>query len=134
MNNILEQDHRYVKKRVVASQWFRSIDGARNTIAGYEACLNCALSEIAKDVDRRTHPGTCGNAKKDAGEDCEADSDCTNVLRKLMLLWFAPSVPSALPTINCWAVIVVSSDSAWVVLATLINLIRLRTEPRLKLH
>ena len=33
----LEQDHRYVKKRVVASQWFRSVDGALNTIAGYEA-------------------------------------------------------------------------------------------------
>jgi transposase-like protein len=37
MNNILEQDHRYVKKRVAASQWFRSVDGALNTIAGYEA-------------------------------------------------------------------------------------------------
>jgi hypothetical protein len=37
MNNILEQDHRYVKKRVLASQWFRSVNGALNTIAGYEA-------------------------------------------------------------------------------------------------
>jgi hypothetical protein len=37
MNNILEQDHRYVKRRAVASQWFRSVDGALNTIAGYEA-------------------------------------------------------------------------------------------------
>jgi hypothetical protein len=26
-----------VKKRVVASQWFRSVTGAQNTIAGYEA-------------------------------------------------------------------------------------------------
>ncbi len=26
-----------MKKRVVASQWFRSVDGAVNTIAGYEA-------------------------------------------------------------------------------------------------
>jgi hypothetical protein len=26
-----------VKKRVVASQWVRSVDGALNTIAGYEA-------------------------------------------------------------------------------------------------
>jgi hypothetical protein len=33
----LEQDHRYVKKRVVASQWFRSLDGVLKTIAGYEA-------------------------------------------------------------------------------------------------
>jgi transposase-like protein len=36
-NNKIEQDHRFVKKRVVASQWFRSFDGALNTIAGYEA-------------------------------------------------------------------------------------------------
>ena len=26
-----------MKKRVVASQWFRSIDGALSTISGYEA-------------------------------------------------------------------------------------------------
>jgi transposase, IS6 family len=37
VNNRIEQDHRFVKKRVVASQWFRSFDGALNTIAGYEA-------------------------------------------------------------------------------------------------
>ena len=37
MNNIIEQDHRFVKKRVAASQWFRSVDGALNTVAGYEA-------------------------------------------------------------------------------------------------
>jgi IS6 family transposase len=37
LNNIIEQDHRFVKKRVMASQWFRSVDGALNTIAGYEA-------------------------------------------------------------------------------------------------
>jgi hypothetical protein len=34
MNNMVEQDHRFVKKRVVASQWFRSVDGALNPIAG----------------------------------------------------------------------------------------------------
>ena len=37
INKMIEQDHRYIKKRVVASQWFRSVDGALNTIAGYEA-------------------------------------------------------------------------------------------------
>jgi transposase, IS6 family len=37
MNNRIEQDHRFVKKRVAASQWFRSVDGALSTIAGYEA-------------------------------------------------------------------------------------------------
>jgi transposase, IS6 family len=36
-NNIIEQDHRFIKKRIVASQWFRSIDGALHTIQGYEA-------------------------------------------------------------------------------------------------
>jgi transposase, IS6 family len=37
LNNMIEQDHRFVKKHFVASQWFRSVDGALNTIAGYEA-------------------------------------------------------------------------------------------------
>jgi IS6 family transposase len=37
MNNIIEQDHRFVKKRVVASQGFRSAGGALSSIAGYEA-------------------------------------------------------------------------------------------------
>jgi IS6 family transposase len=37
LNNVIEQDHRFVKKRVTASQGFRSAQGALNTIAGYEA-------------------------------------------------------------------------------------------------
>ena len=37
MNNIIEQDHRFIKKRFVASLWFRSVEGALNTIDGYEA-------------------------------------------------------------------------------------------------
>jgi transposase-like protein len=37
MNNIVEQDHRFIKKRIAASLWFRSTDGALSTIAGYEA-------------------------------------------------------------------------------------------------
>ena len=37
LNNIIEQDHRFIKKRIVASQWFRSVQGAVNTIQGYEA-------------------------------------------------------------------------------------------------
>ena len=37
LNNVLEQDHRFVKKRIAASLWFRSTDGAIRTIAGYEA-------------------------------------------------------------------------------------------------
>jgi transposase-like protein len=37
LNNILEQDQRFVKKRIMAGQWFRSVTGVLNTIAGYEA-------------------------------------------------------------------------------------------------
>jgi transposase-like protein len=37
LNNLIEQDHRFVKKRVVTSQGFRSVDGALSSIAGYEA-------------------------------------------------------------------------------------------------
>ena len=36
-NNIIEQDHRFIKKRIMASQWFRSVDAALHTIQGYEA-------------------------------------------------------------------------------------------------
>ena len=36
LNNNLEQDHRAVKRRVRASQGFRSFDGAWRTIQGYE--------------------------------------------------------------------------------------------------
>ncbi len=36
-NNVLEQDLRFVKKRIAASLWFRSVDGALRTIADYEA-------------------------------------------------------------------------------------------------
>ena len=37
LNNILEQDHRAIKRRVRTSQHFRSFWGAWRTIAGYEA-------------------------------------------------------------------------------------------------
>ena len=37
LNNIVEQDHRAIKRRVNASQGFRSCHGARRTIQGYEA-------------------------------------------------------------------------------------------------
>ena len=37
MNNVLEQDHRFLKRRMATSLWFRSVEGALGTIAGYEA-------------------------------------------------------------------------------------------------
>jgi transposase-like protein len=36
LNNILEEDHRAIKRRLKASQGFRSFWAARRTIAGYE--------------------------------------------------------------------------------------------------
>ena len=36
LNNILEQDHRAIKRRVRASQGFREFHSARRTIQGYE--------------------------------------------------------------------------------------------------
>jgi IS6 family transposase len=37
LNNVLEQDHRALKRRVNASQGFRSFWAAWRTLAGYEA-------------------------------------------------------------------------------------------------
>jgi transposase, IS6 family len=37
LNNILEQDHRAIKRRVQAKQSFREFRAAQRTIAGYEA-------------------------------------------------------------------------------------------------
>ena len=37
LNNIVEQDHRFIKKRITASLGFRSVEGACRTIEGYEA-------------------------------------------------------------------------------------------------
>ena len=37
LNNIVEQDHRSIKRRVNTSLGFRSFDGAQRTIQGYEA-------------------------------------------------------------------------------------------------
>jgi transposase, IS6 family len=55
LNNVLEQDHRAIKRRVHASQHFRSFWGAWRTIAGYEvihmirkgqACCSGAGTEV----------------------------------------------------------------------------------------
>ena len=52
MNNFIEQDHRFVKKRVATSQGFRSADGAISSIAGYEA-----MNIIRKGQIRSSTPG-----------------------------------------------------------------------------
>jgi transposase-like protein len=37
LNNIIEQDHRFIKKHIAAGLWFRSSEGASRMIDGYEA-------------------------------------------------------------------------------------------------
>ena len=37
LNNIQEQDHRFIKRMIKNNQWFQSFNTAKNTIAGYEA-------------------------------------------------------------------------------------------------
>jgi transposase-like protein len=37
LNNIIEQDHRAIQKRVIAKQGFREFAAARRTVEGYEA-------------------------------------------------------------------------------------------------
>jgi IS6 family transposase len=36
LNNIQEQEHRFIKRRIRQSQWFQSFSTAKKTIAGYE--------------------------------------------------------------------------------------------------
>ncbi len=48
LNNLVEQDHRAIKRRVKAKQGFRAFDAARRTIAGYEA-----INMIRKGQARR---------------------------------------------------------------------------------
>jgi hypothetical protein len=57
LNNVIEQDHRFIKKRIAASLWFRSVEGALRTIAGYEA-----MHLIRKGQIRWLQKGRCGGA------------------------------------------------------------------------
>ena len=52
LNNILEQDHRAIKRRVKAKQSFREFHAARRTIAGYEA-IHMIRKGQARWVSRR---------------------------------------------------------------------------------
>ena len=46
LNNIIEQDHRFIKKRMAARLWFRSAEGALRTIDGYEAMHQIRKGQI----------------------------------------------------------------------------------------
>ncbi|MEM6610791.1 MAG: IS6 family transposase [Cyanobacteria bacterium P01_C01_bin.72] len=51
LNNLIEQDHRYVKRRVVVSQHFRESWSAYRTISGYEA-MNMIRKGQIQNVER----------------------------------------------------------------------------------
>ena len=57
LNNILEQDHRAIKRRVNAKQGFREFQAARRTIQGYEAINMIRKGQLrwvnGNDVRRR---------------------------------------------------------------------------------
>jgi transposase-like protein len=44
--HVIEQDHRFIKKRIVASLWFRSVRGAVNTMAGYESMQRIRKGQV----------------------------------------------------------------------------------------
>jgi transposase-like protein len=46
LNNVVEQDHRAIKRRVKASQHFRSFWGAWRTLAGYEAIHSATCKAV----------------------------------------------------------------------------------------
>ena len=51
LNNLIEQDHRYTKLRVITSQNFRNFWSAHRTIAGYES-MNMIRKDQIKNVDQ----------------------------------------------------------------------------------
>jgi transposase, IS6 family len=57
LNNILEQDHRVIKRRVNAKQGFREFQAARRTTQGYEAINIMRKGQVrrvsGKDVGRQ---------------------------------------------------------------------------------
>jgi transposase-like protein len=52
LNNVLEQDHRAIKRRINASQHFRSFWAAWHTIAGYEAIHMIRKSQACESASR----------------------------------------------------------------------------------
>jgi transposase-like protein len=56
LNNIIEQDHRFIKKRVRACLGYRSFDTAERTLQGVEA-MNMMCKGQVKRLDRRDATG-----------------------------------------------------------------------------
>ena len=52
LNNTIEQDHRFVKRRIAYSQWLQSFDTAKATISGYETMHMIRKGQV-KNVGRK---------------------------------------------------------------------------------
>ena len=63
LNNIVEQDHRFVKKRTAAKQGFRGFGSARRTVDGYEAIHRMRKGQVrwlpARDIVRHNRYIVC---------------------------------------------------------------------------
>lgn len=64
LNNVIEQDHRFVKKKVRASQCFKSFHAAERTLEGIEA-----MNMMRK-----------GQVKRVAGSDVRGQAKCVECL------------------------------------------------------
>jgi IS6 family transposase len=51
LNNVIEQDHRFIKKKVRASQFFKRFHTAERTLEGIEA-VNMSRKGQVKRLDR----------------------------------------------------------------------------------
>ena len=51
LNNLIEQDHRFIKLRIITSQNFREFQSAKKTISGYES-MNMIRKGQIKNVNR----------------------------------------------------------------------------------
>jgi IS6 family transposase len=63
LNNVIEQDHRFIKKKVRASQCFKSFHTAERTLEGIEA-LNMMRKGQVKRLDRSDATGQAKFVKR----------------------------------------------------------------------
>src|ERR1019366_5263336 len=111
LNNILEQDHRAIKRRVKAKQSFRAYQAARRTIEGYEAvhmirkgrCGGSATLMFANKISSSTScsiwvPETSPPSSS-RGVLRHRFESCNTSLRTARLFWFLISMATALPAL-----------------------------------
>ena len=94
LNNILEQDHRFIKKRIAASLWFRSVDGALNTIAGYES-MNMIRKGQGSVASKRRHCRTDELYSAALWNRCMIQTEFTDFVRSGAVICNTSEFPNA---------------------------------------